>query len=59
MPENLNNAAFKTPNGKIVLIVQNNITNFQKFYVQCGKIIFVGSLNGGCVATYYFNLQDY
>jgi glucosylceramidase len=59
IPDNLNNAAFETPDGKIVLIVQNNITNFQKFYVQSGKIIFVGSLNGGCVATYYFNLQDY
>jgi glucosylceramidase len=52
IPENLNNVAFKTPEGYIVIIVQNNSTFLQRFNIYCNSIIFTTSLNGGAVATY-------
>lgn len=49
---NLNNVAFKTPQGKIVLIVENDGSNIQQFNIRL-KDKWVGtSLDGGSVATY-------
>jgi glucosylceramidase len=49
---NLQNVAFKTPNGKMVLIVLNDGAAAQSFQVQCGEKTFVTSLDAGAVATY-------
>ncbi len=48
----LNDVAFKTPSGKIVLIVINNGKNVQDFDVWFHGRVFSSSLNSGSVATY-------
>ena len=52
LPDNLPNTAFLTPEGKKVLIVQNNSKAIQQFNIKFeGKIITV-SLDNGAVGTY-------
>ncbi|GAB3588822.1 glycoside hydrolase family 30 protein [Hymenobacter daeguensis] len=52
MPANLPNVAYKTPNGKRVLVVLNSGTTLQNFNIQYkGKVVST-SLYGGSVATY-------
>jgi glucosylceramidase len=48
----LPNVAFKTPDGKKVLIVSNTTATTQKFDVRAGTNIFTTSLNAGSVGTY-------
>jgi glucosylceramidase len=48
----LPNVAFKTPDGKEVLIVSNISDSTQKFDVRSGTKIFTASLNAGSVGTY-------
>jgi glucosylceramidase len=50
--ESLPNVAFKTPDGKKVLIVSNTTATPQKFDVRTGTNIFTTSLNAGSVGTY-------
>jgi glucosylceramidase len=50
--DSLPNAAFKTPDGKKVLIVSNTSSQPQKFDVRAGTVIFTTSLNSGSVGTY-------
>jgi len=53
MPSNLQNVAFLTPSGKLVLIVLNNTDNDQNFNIDPGDGQIVStSLKGGAVATY-------
>ena len=49
---NLQNVAFKTPDGKKVLIVLNDGTAAQNFQVKFGGKAFTTSLDAGSVATY-------
>ncbi|UOQ68559.1 glycoside hydrolase family 30 protein [Hymenobacter volaticus] len=52
VPPNLPNVAYKTPNGKRVLMVVNTSSTLQKFNIQFkGKEVST-SLYGGAVATY-------
>lgn len=51
---NLNNVAFKTPSGKIVLIVQNDGTISEIFNIKIDGKWVTTSLDGGVVATYVF-----
>jgi glucosylceramidase len=51
-PDTLPNVAFKTPDGKKVLIVSNDTDAAQKFDVRYDKKTFTTSLNAGSVATY-------
>jgi glucosylceramidase len=48
----LPNVAFKTPDGKEVLIVSNTSDSTQKFDVRSGTRVFTTSLNAGSVGTY-------
>ena len=48
----LPNVAFKTPDGKLVLIVSNISDSPQKFDVRSGTKVFTASLNAGSVGTY-------
>jgi glucosylceramidase len=48
----LPNVAFKTPDGKEVLIVANISDSAQKFDVRSGTKVFTTSLNAGSVGTY-------
>jgi glucosylceramidase len=48
----LPNVAFKTPDGKEVLIVSNISDSTQKFDVRSGTKVFTTSLNAGSVGTY-------
>ena len=48
----LPNAAFKTPEGKIVLIVLNEGTALQSFNISCHGKWIAASLNAGSVGTY-------
>jgi glucosylceramidase len=48
----LPNVAFKTPDGKEVLIVSNISDSAQKFDVRSGTMVFTTSLNAGSVGTY-------
>jgi glucosylceramidase len=48
----LPNVAFKTPDGREVLIVSNTSDSTQKFDVRSGTRIFATSLNAGSVGTY-------
>jgi glucosylceramidase len=48
----LPNVAFKTPDGKEVLIVSNISDSTQKFDVRSGAKVFTTSLNAGSVGTY-------
>ena len=50
--DSLPNVAFKTPDGKKVLIVANTSTAVQKFDVRSGTNLFTASLNAGSVGTY-------
>lgn len=51
---NLNNVAFKTPSGKIVLIVLNDGTTTEIFNIKINGKWVTTSLDGGTVATYVF-----
>ncbi|TDN36018.1 glucosylceramidase [Hymenobacter sp. UV11] len=52
VPSNLQNVAYKTPNGKRCLVVLNSGTTLQNFNIQYkGKVVNT-SLYGGAVATY-------
>ncbi len=48
----LPNAAFKTPAGKIVLLVENSSDTTKTFMVNCDGKMFSAVLNAGAVATY-------
>jgi glucosylceramidase len=50
--EKLDNVAFKTPNGKTVLIVVNNNSNVQSFNIKYKGKMSVATLPAGAVATY-------
>ena len=50
--DSLPNVAFKTPDGKQVLIVANTSNAVQKFDVRSGTSLFTTSLNAGSVGTY-------
>ncbi|KAA2240378.1 glucosylceramidase [Chitinophaga agrisoli] len=52
VPEKLNNVAFKTPDGKKVLIVINEGTTTQQFNIGFKGKTAAASLDGGTVATY-------
>ena len=52
IPENLPNVAFKTPEGKMVLIVLNDSEKNQNFQVNYGGKSIRASINGGSVATF-------
>ncbi|MGB8376795.1 MAG: glycoside hydrolase family 30 beta sandwich domain-containing protein [Salegentibacter sp.] len=49
---NLNNVAFRTPQGKKVLIVENDGTNFEMFNIKYNGKWITTSLSGGAVGTY-------
>jgi glucosylceramidase len=51
-PDNLTDVAFKTPDGKKVLIVLNTSSSLQTFNISFNNKIVTTSLNGGAVATY-------
>lgn len=51
-PSNLVNVAFKTPNGKKILIVLNKATSAQSFNISFNGKITTSSLNNGAVGTY-------
>jgi glucosylceramidase len=50
--DSLPNVAFKTPDGKKVLIVANTSTATQNFDVRSGTNLFTTTLNAGSVGTY-------
>ena len=50
----LNNVAFKRPDGKKVLIVENDGTTTQSFNIKFNNKWVLASLNAGDVATYVF-----
>lgn len=52
--EELPNVAFRTPNGKIALIVLNDTEKDQTFYVKSKNQHFTSTLRSGAVATYIF-----
>ncbi len=52
VPAGLNNVAFKSPDGKIVVIVQNNGKQQREFTVRYPLGSFKASLKAGAVATY-------
>lgn len=52
LPAGLPNAAFRTPGGKIVLIVLNRADSARSFYIQYKKITAGMVLAAGAVATY-------
>ncbi|TPG65411.1 glycoside hydrolase family 30 protein [Hymenobacter nivis] len=52
VPGNLQNVAFKTPNGKRALIVLNTGSALQAFNIQYKGKVLATSLAGGAVATY-------
>lgn len=49
---NLNNVAFRTPQGKKVLIVENDGTNFEMFNIKYNGKWITTSLSAGAVGTY-------
>jgi len=51
---NLNNVAFKTPSGKIVLIVENDGNVTEMFNIKINGRWVTSALNGGSVGTYVF-----
>lgn len=51
---NLNNVAFKRPDGKIVLIVENDGTSSEIFNIKYNGKWVTTSLDGGSVATFVF-----
>jgi glucosylceramidase len=52
--EQLPNVAFKTPEGKIVLIVANNTADAQTFNIDLKGKFYQATLSGNAVATYVF-----
>ncbi|MEP6710862.1 MAG: glycoside hydrolase family 30 beta sandwich domain-containing protein [Ferruginibacter sp.] len=54
----LPNVAFKTPQGKIVLIVANDKGTMQRFSIQYKGMIAVAKLDAGAVATYVWQLSE-
>lgn len=52
VPGNLNNAAFRTPGGKKILIVENDGSTNELFNIKYNGKWVVTSLDGGSVATY-------
>jgi glucosylceramidase len=52
LPENLPNVAFKTPEGKLVLIIINDNKTAQKFRVKYQNSEFSATLPQGAVGTY-------
>lgn len=52
LPDKLPNVAFQTPEGKKVLIVQNNSKTIQQFNIHCEGKTVITSLNKGAVGTY-------
>ena len=52
VPEGLPNVAFKTPEGKLVLVVSNTSDTPQTFNVHAGSHTFPATLTAGSVATY-------
>jgi glucosylceramidase len=53
--ENLGDVAFKTPAGKIVLVVANTSATAQSFDIRYNNKYATVSLNGGAVATYLWD----
>jgi glucosylceramidase len=51
-PDNLTDVAFKTPDGKKVLIVLNTSASLQTFNIKFNNKITTATLNGGAVATF-------
>jgi len=54
LPDDLQNVAFKTPEGKIVLIVINNSKGDKSVNIKQGEKIFTSTLVSGAVGTYVF-----
>jgi glucosylceramidase len=52
IPTGLPNVAFKTPDGKFVVIVLNESGELQNLYLQLGEKLIALSLEKGAVATY-------
>ncbi|MDB4925064.1 glycoside hydrolase family 30 beta sandwich domain-containing protein [Mucilaginibacter sp.] len=52
VPDNLTNVAFKTPDGKKVLIVLNTSAGLQTFNIKFNNKILTATLAGGAVATF-------
>ncbi|HEY4154880.1 MAG TPA: glycoside hydrolase family 30 beta sandwich domain-containing protein, partial [Puia sp.] len=52
--EHLTDVAFRTPEGKTVLIVANNTVADQPFTVQVSGKAFSGNLEAGAVGTYFW-----
>jgi glucosylceramidase len=52
IPESLPNVAFKTPNGKIVVVVLNDSGSEKKFNIKIGNEAITTSLTSGSVGTY-------
>ena len=52
LPADLDNVAFKTPEGKFVLIVANSAKSTQTFSIKSDDKTFETSLNSGAVGTY-------
>jgi glucosylceramidase len=55
IPMGLNNVAFKTPEGSLVMIVQNDTPETRQFTVRYSQGSFRAELKGGAVATYVIN----
>lgn len=55
--DGLPNAAFKTKEGNIVLIVENEASDDRTFTIKCGDKVFMATLHGGAVATYVLQHQ--
>ena len=51
---NIHNVAFKTPSGKIVVIVVNHGNNSEIFNIKYNNKWFTSNLNAGAVGTYVF-----
>jgi glucosylceramidase len=51
----VSNVAFKTPAGKIVLIVSNDSRSAKQFNVRHREKQFAARLEGGSVVTYIWN----
>lgn len=52
--DGLPNAAFKTKEGNVVLIVENETGGDKTFTVRCDGKVFIATLHGGAVVTYVF-----
>ena len=57
MPNALPNAAFKTPDNMVILLVLNNTESLQSFNINEGKTAFSASLDPGAVATFQWPLN--